>query len=138
MVSDSQLRHQVSEGSSPIHQFYPTDPIRDPTLGLPPETYQNSYDGSRSYGNSPLHTSPYGTNPNSNLNSPIQQTLFGQVPNLAMYSGTSSPIMNPLLSPSTSPVFGSYVQQPVAPSSISSITQGNFFFRVITNFYFLR
>ncbi|EFA05002.2 hypothetical protein TcasGA2_TC015081 [Tribolium castaneum] len=122
LVSDPQMRHQMAECSSPIHQFYPNDPARDPTLGLPPESYQSSYDPNRSFGNSPLHTSPFGTNPNSNLSSPIQQNLFAT--NLTMYSGTNSPIMNPLLSPSTSPVFGNYVQTPTAPGSISSITQG--------------
>lgn len=125
LVSDTPIRHQMAECSSPIHQFYPSDPSRDPTLGLPPESYQSSYDPNRSFGNSPLHTSPFGTNPNSNLNSPIQQNLFGT--NLSMYSGTNSPIMNPLLSPSTSPVFGNYVQTPTAPGSISSITQGKFY-----------
>ncbi|XP_044260514.1 serine/threonine-protein kinase SIK3 isoform X2 [Tribolium madens] len=122
LVSDPQIRHQMAECSSPIHQFYPNDPSRDPTLGLPPESYQSSYDPNRSFGNSPLHSSPFGTNPNSNLSSPIQQNLFAT--NLSMYSGTNSPIMNPLLSPSTSPVFGNYVQTPTAPGSISSITQG--------------
>jgi hypothetical protein len=113
----------MTECSSPIHQFYPSEPARDPTLGLPPESYQ-AYDPNRSFGNSPLHTSPFNTSPSSNLNSPIQQNLFSQVPNLTMYSGTNSPIMNPLLSPSTSPVFGNYVQTQTAPGSISSITQG--------------
>lgn len=40
-----------------------------------------------------------------------------------MYSGTNSPILNPLLSPNTSPVFGGYGQSPTG-SSVSSITQG--------------
>ncbi|XP_063923599.1 serine/threonine-protein kinase SIK3 homolog isoform X3 [Zophobas morio] len=114
LVSDSQIRHQMTECPSPIHQFYSADP----SLGPSPESYQSSF------ANSPLHTSPFGTNPSSNLNSPIQQNLFGQVPNLTMYSGTNSPIMNPLLSPSTSPVFGTYVPTPAAPGTISSITQG--------------
>ncbi|KAJ8967019.1 hypothetical protein NQ314_003136 [Rhamnusium bicolor] len=147
LVSDQPLRHQMSDCTSPIHQFYPTlpDPVtmqdfpkfsstRDPTLGLPPENFQQqnyAYDSanrSPSYSyetvnRSPLHTSPYTSNPSSNLNSPIQQSIFGQVPSLGVYSGANSPILNPLLSPNTSPVFGGYGQS-TPGTSVSSITQG--------------
>lgn len=138
----------MSECSSPVHQFYPSLPeavtiqdlqkfssSRDPTLGLPPESFQthdfSSFEGtsrSPSYSydtvnRSPIHTSQYSNNPNSNLGSPINTALFGQVPNLGLYSGNNSPILNPLISPSTSPVFGGYSQ--TAPgTSVSSITQG--------------
>lgn len=114
---------------------------RDPSIALS-ENYQqqnySSFDASNrspSYSyeavnRSPLHTSPYATNPNSTLNSPIQQTMFGQVPSLGVYSGTNSPILNPLLSPNTSPVFGGYGQT-TPGSSVSSITQGTCSFRNI-------
>ncbi|KAJ8956359.1 hypothetical protein NQ318_015097 [Aromia moschata] len=147
LVSDQPLRQHVAECASPIHQFYPSLPdaslqdfqkfssVRDPTLGLPPENYPQPgftpYDSAsrspsysyESVNRSPLHTSPYATNPSSNLNSPIQQSMFGQVPGLAVYSGTNSPILNPLLSPNTSPVFGGY-SQTTPGTSVSSITQG--------------
>lgn len=155
LVSDSQHRHQkaAAESSSPIHQFYTgiseasgvpqystrdhNFKLSDATLGLPPESYQPPagyvYDANRSYGNSPLHSaniSPYAST-SSNLGSPIHQGIYGAaLSNLGLYSGTSSPIMNPLLSPNASPVFGGYTQggtSPLAqPTSISSITQGEF------------
>ncbi|XP_056645407.1 serine/threonine-protein kinase SIK3-like isoform X1 [Diorhabda sublineata] len=145
-MSEQPLRHHMSECTSPIHQFYQTLPESvtlqdlqnfstniDPTLGLPPENYQQhnygpyeatnrsptySYD---SINRSPLHSSPYTT---TNLtSSPIGPTVYSQVPNLGLYSGSNSPILNPLLSPNTSPVFGGYGQS-TQGSSISSITQG--------------
>ncbi|KAJ8980376.1 hypothetical protein NQ317_009370 [Molorchus minor] len=144
LVSD--LQH-ATDCVSPIHQFYPaiTEPtlqdfqkfssVHDPTLGLPPENYQppqfvpyDTANRSPSYSyetinRSPLHTSPYTTSPSSNLSSPIQQNIFGQVPGLGVYSGANSPILNPLMSPNTSPVFGGYSQS-TPGSSVSSITQG--------------
>ncbi|KAJ8916548.1 hypothetical protein NQ315_000190 [Exocentrus adspersus] len=143
LVSEQSLRHQISDCTSPIHQFYPTLPEgvkipdlqkypqnQDPSLGLTPENYAayNASNRSPTYSyeavnRSPLHQSPYTTNPNSSLGSPIQQSMFGPVPGLGMYSGSNSPILNPLLSPNTSPVFGGYAQS-TPGSSISSITQG--------------
>ncbi|KAG5893454.1 hypothetical protein JTB14_012171 [Gonioctena quinquepunctata] len=147
-ITEAPMRHHMSECTSPIHQFYQSLPeamtmqelqnfpsARDPTLGLPPENYQQlsygpyestnrsptySYD---SINRSPLHSSPYTTTHNSNLNSPINQGIFSQVSNLAMYSGSNSPILNTLLSPNTSPVFGGF-HQATPGSSVSSITQG--------------
>ncbi|XP_072381145.1 uncharacterized protein [Diabrotica undecimpunctata] len=145
-MSEQPLRHHMSECTSPIHQFYQTLPESstmqdlqnfssniDPTLGLPPENYQQhsygpyeatnrsptySYD---SINRSPLHSSPYTT---TNLtSSPIGPSVFSQVSNLGLYSGSNSPILNPLLSPNTSPVFGGYMQN-AQGSSVSSITQG--------------
>lgn len=146
MVPD-QHRHQITETTSPIHQLYTN--INDPAANLPefqkyvtgrdhnfklsdstlvpPEAYQNHpqnfYDLNRSFSNSPLHSgniSPYASNSSGGLGSPIHQSLYGQLPNLGLYSGGNSPILNPLLSPNTSPVYGGLQQ----PSSISSITQG--------------
>lgn len=158
LVSDSQHRHQkVDSSSSPIHQFYPSISdssgmpdyqkyssrdhnfkISDATLGLPPETYQPptnyTYDPNRSFGSSPLHSaniSPYASTSN-NLGSPIHQNIYGTtLPNLGLYSGTNSPILNPLLSPNASPVFGGYSPGTsstlVQPTSITSITQGEIY-----------
>ncbi|XP_030755254.1 serine/threonine-protein kinase SIK3-like isoform X1 [Sitophilus oryzae] len=127
IVSDQALRHQLSsEGASPIHQFYSSPSpdhqdykftaIRDPTLGLPPENYVPGALGG--YDRSPLHApgaSPYGA---------ATGQPFGQVPGLAMFSTASPSILNPLLSPSASPVFGGYSTPTGGASSISSITQG--------------
>lgn len=133
----------MSECSSPVHQFYPTLPeavtIQDlqkfstlyPTL----ENFQSHNFSSFEAANrnpsypydtvnrSPLHSSQYTTSVSNNVNSSINQNIFGQVPNLGLYSGSNSPILNPLLSPSTSPVFGSY-SQGASGTSVSSITQG--------------
>lgn len=148
MVPEQSVRHPLSECSSPVHQFYPSLPeavtlqdlqtfstSRESSLGLTPENFpsQNfsSCDGTNrtSYvydtvNRSPVHSSKYTNNPNSNMGSPINSPLFGQVPNLGLYSGNNSPILSSLISPNTSPVFGGYNQ--AAPgSSVSSITQGN-------------
>nr|XP_023018669.1 STE20-like serine/threonine-protein kinase isoform X2 [Leptinotarsa decemlineata] len=138
------LRHHISECTSPIHQFYQTMPdaftiqelqnftsSRDPTLGLPPENYQQlsfgPYESTNrsptysfdSINRSPLHSSPYTTTHNSNLNLPINQTIFSQASNFSMFSGSNSPILNPNMSP----VFSGYGQN-TPGSSVSSITQG--------------
>ncbi|KAF7266508.1 hypothetical protein GWI33_020189 [Rhynchophorus ferrugineus] len=118
IVSDQTLRHQLSsEGASPIHQFYSTSSpdhqeynkfsaIRDPTLGLPPENYVPGALGG--YDRSTLHA----------------LEPFGQVPSLSMFSSAPSSLLNPLLSPSASPVFGGYSTPTGGGTSISSITQG--------------
>ncbi|CAH1118557.1 unnamed protein product [Phaedon cochleariae] len=156
-IPGSPIHHQkfLSDRTSPIHQFYhpvpcestttttnpamlpdlqPFSACRDPTLGLPPEHYQQltygPYDNSNRGGvygydnvnRSPLHSSPYTTVHNCG-SSPIGQGVFSQVSNLGLYSGSNSPILNPLLSPNNSPVFGGYGQT-TPGSSISSITQG--------------
>lgn len=138
LMPEQSLRHPLSECSSPVHQFYQSLPeavtiqdlqkfssSRDSTMGLPPENFSvhnfPSYDSTnRSTSYSPIH-SQYGNNPNSS--SPIKTALFNQVPNLGLYSGNNSPILNPLMSPSTSPVFGGY-SQTTPSTSVSSITQG--------------
>ncbi|CAG9861701.1 unnamed protein product [Phyllotreta striolata] len=146
MSDQPQMRHHMSECTSPVHQFYQIlpetvtmqdlqnfNPNVDPTLGLPPENYQQhnfgpyeannrcmtySYD---SINRSPLHSSPYTT---TSLTSPINQAVFSQVSSMGIYSGSNSPVMNhPHLSPNASPVFSGYGQSSQG-SSVSSITQG--------------
>ncbi|KAK5638408.1 hypothetical protein RI129_012703 [Pyrocoelia pectoralis] len=124
-------RHQIPESSSPVHQIYSGTTDTNPVLAVSHDSYQTQtlvhpnlgYDPNRSFNNSPLHSgniSPYSTS-GSNLGSPIHQNLYGQMPNLAMYSGTNSPVMNP-------PVYVGYAQAVTGalsqPNSISSITQG--------------
>lgn len=148
-MSDQPLRHHMSECTSPVHQFYQGlpetvtmqdlqnfSPSLDPTLGLPPENYQQhsygpvTYEASNrslaysydSLNRSPLHSSPYTT---TSLTSPIGQTVFSQ--SMGMYSGNNSPILNPHLTPNTSPVFGGYGQASQG-TSVSSITQGKVLF----------
>ncbi|CAG9770009.1 unnamed protein product [Ceutorhynchus assimilis] len=128
IVTDPSLRHQLSsEGASPIHQYYSNTTqdqnlqdfskysnIRDPTLGLPPENIVPGALGG--YDRSPLQcpgASPYGA---------TSVQTFGQVPGLNIF-GTTTTMLNPLLSPSASPVFGGY-STPTGGSSVSSITQG--------------
>lgn len=141
VVMDPHHRHslQMSENTSPIHQYYPsiTDPVtiqelqkyasipHDPNLtpeALQQQQHKYGYDSNRSFASSPLHTSPFNTSSNSGMTSPIQQNLYGQLPNLSLYSGSTSPILNPLGSPNSSPVFGGY--HPPNNPSVSSITQG--------------
>lgn len=142
------MRHPLSECSSPVHQFYPSLPeavtiqdlqkfssSRESTIAMAPENFQTqnfvSFDGTNRSSNysydtvnrSPIHSSQYSNNPNNNIGSPINSALFGQVSNLGLYSGNNSPILNPLMSPSTSPVFGGY-NQSTPGTSVSSITQG--------------
>ncbi|XP_066261864.1 uncharacterized protein [Euwallacea similis] len=122
IVTDPSMRHQLpSENASPVHQFYTTaahdqfpTAIREPTLGLPPENLVSGalggYDRNHCTG-----ASSYGA---------ANSQSFGQVPGLNMFMGTA-PMLNPLLTPSASPVFGGYTS-PTGGSgnSVSSITQG--------------
>ncbi|XP_031331805.1 serine/threonine-protein kinase SIK3 isoform X2 [Photinus pyralis] len=124
IVGDS--RHQISESSSPVHQSYACTTDTNTVLGLTHDSLVHSnlgYDPNRSFSNSPLHSgniSPY-SNSGSNLGSPIHQNLYGQMPNLTMYSGNNSPVLTP-------PVYVGYTQAVSGalsqPNSISSITQG--------------
>lgn len=107
-------------GGSPIHQFYQTDPsIMKDVVAL------EGYDPNRS----PLHTSPYAST-SGNLGSPVhhQGVMFGLYSGAAAAAGGpgagGSPVLNPLLSPNASPVFGGFPGQSSVPTSISSITQG--------------
>lgn len=71
--------------------------------------------------------SPYNTASNSTMGSPIHQAMFGQLSNIGgMFSGNTSPTLNPLLSPNNSPIYGSYGTggNLPQPNSVSSITQG--------------
>lgn len=126
-VTDS--RHQISESSSPVHQLYSNVPESSSQ-----ENYQAQsnygYESNRSFNSSPLHSgniSPYSPNCGG---SPIHQTMYN-MPNYVLYSGSNSPIINPLLSPNASPVFGGYGHTSPGshsqPTSISSITQGDKF-----------
>ncbi|XP_050301981.1 uncharacterized protein LOC126740116 isoform X2 [Anthonomus grandis grandis] len=120
--------HQInSESASPIHQFYGGGTqdqanlqdyskyagIRDPTLGLPPETFVPGALGG--YDRSALHGP-------TNYGGPTTQS-YTQVGGLGMFSNVP-PLMNPLLSPSASSGFGSYSTPTGAGNSVSSITQG--------------
>lgn len=86
----------MSESSSSLHQMYPTmtETGRDHNFKTDPGL----------------------------AGSPIHQAMFAPLPNLALFpGGNTSPTLNPLLSPSGSPIYGNLPQ----PNSVSSITQGD-------------
>lgn len=102
-------RHQVPEGSP---QYFPSD---QDVQNIPPgsQSFGVGFElpaiQHRSYGGSPLHSaSPYNTSPSGSITG--QPGLYGQVPNLGIYGG------------STSSIYGCYGQ--ASGSNVSSITQG--------------
>ncbi|KAL3270959.1 hypothetical protein HHI36_021462 [Cryptolaemus montrouzieri] len=107
-------RHQISEGSSPIHQFYSAESSGLQDLPSTSQAYNVAFDlptvQHRSYGGSPLHSgTPFNTSPSgSTVGQPI---LYGPMPNLSVFGGN------------TSPIYGTYVQGNTT-SNVSSITQG--------------
>lgn len=116
LISDTQHRHQMSESSSSLQQMYAT--------GMPETGRDHNFKTDTNLGG---NISPYNTTSNSTMGSPIHQSMFGQMPNLGMFSGNTSPTINPLLSPNGSPIYGTYGTSGnlPQPSSVSSITQGN-------------
>ncbi|CAH1977776.1 unnamed protein product [Acanthoscelides obtectus] len=110
---DVNLRHPMSECTSPIHQFYQQHPALAETV-----TMQDLQKLSQQTAYSPLHTAvaPGTGSGGSGTPSPVS---YGQL-YAGAAGGSSSPVLNPLLSPAgggASPVFG-------MGSSVSSITQG--------------
>lgn len=108
-------QHQISESSSSLHQMY---------SGI------GEASGRDHNFKTDTNVSPYSTTSNSAIGSPIHQTMFGQIPNIGLYSGNTSPTLNPLLSPSNSPIYGSYGTSGnlPQPNSVSSITQGKYIY----------